>query len=232
GEKWQKLQAEFENRLESMRKAALKEEWLHPQGVYGYWPAQSDGEDLILYEPDSLTAGNSRELIRFTNPRQVRGEFICLSDYFASVDSGIMDIVALQIVTVGHEATERFDNLQESGEFSEAYFTHGFAVQIAEATAEYLHRHVRRELGIKTDQGKRYSWGFPAIPNIEDHTKIFRLLHPEVELGMELTSAFQLVPEQSTAAIIVHHPKAKYYAIGEGRISQLMKNQEKSRTAS
>jgi 5-methyltetrahydrofolate--homocysteine methyltransferase len=232
GEKWQKLKAEFEGRLELMHKDALQDEWLHPQGVYGYWPAQSDGDDLILYEPDSLASGNPLELIRFSNPRQVKGEFICLSDYFTSVDSGIMDIVALQVVTVGHDATERFDKLQESGEFSEAYFTHGLAVQIAEATAEYLHRHIKRELGLSPGQGKRYSWGFPAIPEIEDHAKVFKLLPAEDELGMELTSAFQLVPEQSTAAIIVHHPKAKYYDIGKSRISQLMKNQGKSVRAS
>ena len=100
---------------------------------------------------------------------------------------------------------------------------HGLAVQTAEATAEYLHQHIRRELGLPPDQGKRYSWGYPAIPNLDDHRKVFDLLPAESELGMHLTAAFQLVPEQSTAAIIVHHPQAKYYTLGESRVEQLAK---------
>ena len=108
-------------------------------------------------------------------------------------------------------------------DYSEAYFTHGLAVQTAEATAEYLHRHIRRELGLAIEQGKRYSWGYPAIPDLADHAKVFQLLPAESELGMKLTSAFQLVPEQSTAAIIVHHPQAKYFNIGESRVEQLIR---------
>jgi len=127
------------------------------------------------------------------------------------------------VVTVGQAATERFDRLQEAGDYSEAYFTHGLAVQTAEATAEYLHRHLRRELDLPEGQGKRYSWGYPAIPDLDDHQKVFDLLPAEGELGMSLTSAFQLVPEQSTAAIILHHPAAKYYSVGESRVEQLMK---------
>jgi len=127
-------------------------------------------------------------------------------------------------VTVGQAATDRFERLQEAGDYSEAYFTHGLAVQMAEAAAEYLHRHIRTELGLSPEQGKRYSWGYPAIPELEDHVKVFQLLPAEKELGMTLTPAFQLVPEQSTAAIIVHHPLAEYYNIGESRIDQLMKN--------
>ncbi|MFH2103813.1 MAG: vitamin B12 dependent-methionine synthase activation domain-containing protein [Chloroflexota bacterium] len=107
--------------------------------------------------------------------------------------------------------------------YSEAYYVHGLAVQTAEATAEYLHRHIRRELGLPEGQGKRYSWGYPAIPELEDHRKVFDLLPVEAELGMTLTSAYQLVPEQSTAAMIVHHRDAKYYSIGESRVDQLMK---------
>jgi 5-methyltetrahydrofolate--homocysteine methyltransferase len=96
-------------------------------------------------------------------------------------------------------------------------------VQTAEATADYLHNHIRRELGLEPEQGKRYSWGYPAIPELDDHRKVFQLLPAEQELGMNLTSAFQLVPEQSTAAIIVHHPEARYYNIGESRVEQLMR---------
>jgi 5-methyltetrahydrofolate--homocysteine methyltransferase len=134
-----------------------------------------------------------------------------------------MDLVALQVVTVGQEASERFEELQGKNDYTEAYFTHGLAVQTAEATAEYLHRHIKRELGLAINRGKRYSWGYPAIPELGDHAKVFALLPAEKELGMQLTEAYQLIPEQSTAAIIVHHPEAKYYSVGESRVEQLMK---------
>ncbi len=221
GEEWEKLKAEFETRLEKMQREALQTGWLQPQAVYGYWPAQSEGDDLILYNPETLDS--PVEIARFSFPRQTGGEGLCLADYFAPPDSGGMDVVALQVVTVGQEATARFDGLQGAGDYSEAYYTHGLAVQTAEAAAEYLHRHLRRELGLEEGQGKRYSWGYPAIPDLDDHATVFKLLSAEEELGMSLTSAYQLVPEQSTAAIIIHHPQAKYYTIGESRVEQLLK---------
>lgn len=137
-----------------------------------------------------------------------------------------MDVVVFQVVTVGDEASRHFDELQADSNYSEAYFSHGLAVQTAEATAEYMHRHIRRELGLTENQGKRYSWGYPAIPELEDHQKVFALLPVEEELGMILTSAYQLVPEQSTAAIILHHPQAKYFHVGGSRVDQLMKASE------
>ena len=221
GEEWERLSAEFETRLARMQRQALNEGWLAPRAVYGYWPAQAEGDDLLLYHPDTVTNGAKKELARFSFPRQPGGERLCLSDYFAPVESEALDVVALQVVTVGARATQRFDQLQESGDYSEAYYFHGLAVQTAEATAEYLHRHIRRELGIPASQGKRYSWGYPAIPELDDHRLVFDLLPAEVELGMSLTSAYQLVPEQSTAAIIVHHPQAKYFSLGESRVEQL-----------
>ena len=222
GEEWQKLEADFEARLAKMKKEALKNNWLRPQAVYGYWPCQSDGEDLVVYEPETL-AGEPVVQTRFTFPRQSFGDHLCLSDYFAPSSSAQFDVVAFQVVTVGQAATERFNALQEAGDYSEAYYFHGLAVQTAEATAEYLHRHIRRELGLAEGQGKRYSWGYPAIPDLDDHRKVFDLLPAESELGMSLTAAYQLVPEQSTAAIIVHHPEAKYFNVGESRVEQLMK---------
>jgi len=222
GEEWDRLQADFEGRLERMQRQALREGWLKPQGVYGYWPAQADGEELIIFDPPSLEAGEQIELTRFTFPRQPAGEHLCLADYFAPLDSGHIDVVAFQVVTVGQEATERFDRLQAAGEYSEAYYSHGLAVQTAEAAAEYLHRHIRRELGLPEGRGKRYSWGYPAIPRLEDHSKVFDLLPAESELKMSLTAAYQLVPEQSTAAIIVHHPAARYFNVGESRVEQLL----------
>jgi 5-methyltetrahydrofolate--homocysteine methyltransferase len=226
GEEWEKLEAEFETRLERMQRQARREGWLQPRAVYGYWPAQADGDDLIVYEPDSLQsdAAQPDELVRFQFPRQPYSDFLCLADYFAPVGSGKMDVVAFQVVTVGQDASERFERLQAAGDYAEAYYTHGLAVQTAEATAEYLHRHIRRELGLAEEQGKRYSWGYPAIPDLSDHRKVFDLLPAEEELGMLLTSAYQLVPEQSTAAIIVHHPQAKYFSIGESRVEQLLKS--------
>jgi 5-methyltetrahydrofolate--homocysteine methyltransferase len=219
GEEWEKLKKEFDARLDKMKREALSTSWLKPQAVYGYFPCQSDGDELLVYKP-----GTTEVAATFNFPRQPNGDFLCLSDYFASKDSGQMDVVALQVVTVGQEATERFDALQATGDYSEAYFTHGLAVQTAEATAEYLHRHVKRELGLDEKQGKRYSWGYPAIPELEDHRKVFDLLPAvETELGMRLSPAYQLIPEQSTAAIIIHHKDARYYSVGESRVEQLMK---------
>ena len=222
GSEWEKLKEEFDTRLQWMKKQALQEGWLKPRAVYGFFPCQSDGDELIIYDPKTIK-NRSVELLRMNFPRQPYDQHLCLADYFSSVGSEIMDVVAFQVVTVGQSATERFDQLQNAGNYSEAYFVHGLAVQTAEATAEYMHRHIRRMLGMKDNQGKRYSWGYPAIPDLEDHRKVFDLLPAEKELGMSLTSAYQLVPEQSTAAIIVHHPQARYYTVGESRVEQLMK---------
>ena len=225
GIEWEKLKSNFDARLERMKREALKTGWLKPQAVYGFFPCQSDGDELIIYShlPQGEGAGMKAELTRFSFPRQPDDERLALSDYFASVESGRMDVVAFQVVTVGQIATERFDKFQAEGNYSEGYFTHGLAVQTAEATAEYLHQHIRRELGISEGQGKRYSWGYPAIPDLADHRKVFDLLPVEKELGMALTVAYQLVPEQSTAAIVVPHPQAKYYTTGESRLEQLIK---------
>lgn len=224
GEEWEKLRAEFDARLEKMTREALRTKWLKPQGVYGFFPCQSDGDDLIIYHPDTVNSASPDELTRFSFPRQPYDDHLALSDYFAPVDSGKLDVVAFQVVTVGQEATERFDKLQADHDYTEAYFTHGLAVQTAEATADYLHQHIRRELGIAENQGKRYSWGYPAIPELEDHKKVFELLPAvETELGITLSTAYQLIPEQSTAAIIVHHKEAKYYSVGESRVEQLMR---------
>lgn len=218
-EEWEKLKAEFDTRLKKMKREALDTGWLKPQAVYGFFNCQAQGNELLIYHPETLELTTS-----FTFPRQPIGDFLAMSDYFATKDSNQFDTVALQVVTVGQEATERFDALQASEDYSEAYFIHGLAVQTAEATAEYLHQHIRRELGIPEGQGKRYSWGYPAIPELEDHRKVFDLLPgAEEELGITLSPAFQFIPEQSTAAIIVHHKDAKYYSVGESRVEQLMR---------
>lgn len=227
GDEWNKLKKDFEARLDIMKKDARQNGWLNPKAVYGYFPVQSSGNDLLVYDENSIKNSKLKVIEIFNFPRQLDGENLSLADYFAPVESGIIDVVALQVVTVGDKATERFEKLQASGDYTEAYFTHGLAVQTAEATADYLHNHIRRELRLKKEQGKRYSWGYPAIPDLNDHEKVFRLLPVGKELNMHLTSAFQLVPEQSTAAIILHHPQAKYFNIGTSRVDQLMKEQKK-----
>jgi 5-methyltetrahydrofolate--homocysteine methyltransferase len=209
----------FEPTRERLREEAFREQWLAPQSVYGYFPVQSSANDLVVYDPAAFESdgGALREIARFRFPRQDGRERLCLADYFRSVDSGDVDVAAFQVVTVGDAATRRFESLQARHEYSEAYYAHGFAVEAAEAVAEWMHRRVRRELGIPAGRGKRYSWGYGACPDLDDHAVVFRLLPAADALGMELTSAFQLVPEQSTAAMIVHHPSAKYYAVrGEG----------------
>jgi 5-methyltetrahydrofolate--homocysteine methyltransferase len=208
------VREEFEPTLVRLEREACENGWVHPQAVYGYFPAQSLGNDLIVYEPAPYERdGTLVERSRFHFPRQEGRERLCIADYFRSVASTDVDVVAFQVVTVGDEATRRFETLQAAGEYSEAFYSHGLAVEAAEAVAEWMHRRVRRELGIPGGRGKRYSWGYGACPDLEDHAQLFKLLPAEEALGMELTSAYQLIPEQSTAAILVHHPQAKYYAV-------------------
>jgi 5-methyltetrahydrofolate--homocysteine methyltransferase len=138
-------------------------------------------------------------------------ERLCLADYVRSVDSGDVDVLPLQIVTVGKEATARFEELQGRNEYTEAFYSHGLSVEAAEAVAEWSHRRIQQELGLTT--GKRYSWGYGACPDLDDHATVFKLLPAKEALGMDLTEAFQLLPEQSTAAVIIHHPEAHYYAV-------------------
>ncbi len=214
GEEWERLEAEFTARLAAMGRQALRERTLQPQAVYGYFPAASDGDDLVILQHEAPARGQRREVARFSFPRQPTGDRLCIADYFAPLESGQVDTVALQIVTVGAIATETVDALQAADEYSEAWFFHGLAVQAAEAAAVYVHRHVARELGIPPEQGKRYSWGYPACPELADHETVLRLLPGASELGLELTSAYQWVPEQSTAAIVVHHPAARYFSVG------------------
>jgi 5-methyltetrahydrofolate--homocysteine methyltransferase len=206
---------EFRPTLERLTAQAKREGWLVPQAVYGFFPVQSDANDLVVYDPAAYQSDGAslREIARFHFPRQEGRERLCLADYFRSTQSSDVDVVALQVVTVGDAATRRFDTLQHAGEYTVAFYSHGLAVEAAEATAEWMHRKIRRDLGLSGAQGKRYSWGYGACPDLDDHAAVFKLLPAEEALGMTLTSAFQLVPEQSTAALIVHHPHAKYYAV-------------------
>ncbi len=204
---------------------AIREKLLEAKLVYGYFPCQSAGNDLVIYQDDEST-----ERLRFTFPRQpveqLGSKNLCLADYFASVDSGRMDVVAFDLVTMGRKASEHSARLFKSDNYTDYLLFHGLSVESAEALAEMWHKRIREELGIagadapelaklfhQGYQGSRYSFGYPACPNIEDQTKIFKLLQPEL-IDVELTDEFMLDPEQSTSAIIVHHPEAKYFAIG------------------
>jgi 5-methyltetrahydrofolate--homocysteine methyltransferase len=209
------VREEFRPTLERLSESAAREGWLAPQAVYGYFPVQASGNDLIVYDPAAMQSdgGSMRELTRFVFPRQEGREHLCLADYFRSVESGDIDVAAFQIVTVGDEATRRFETLQAAGEYTEAYYLHGLGVEAAEATAEWMHQTIRRELGVPASQGKRYSWGYPACPDLEGHAQLFRILPAREALGIDLTSAFQLMPEQTTAALVAHHPQAKYYVV-------------------
>ena len=207
------IKNEFEPALERLKKDAKKNGWIKPQMVYGYFPAQSRGNDVIIYDPAAYSSdgGSLREIARFHFPRMVGRERLCLADYIRSADSGDVDVIPLQIVTVGKEATKRFEELQAKNEYTEAFYSHGLSVEAAEAVAEWAHRRIKKELGVPS--GKRYSWGYGACPDLDDHTTVFKLLPAKEALGMDLTEAFQILPEQSTAAVVIHHPEAKYYAV-------------------
>jgi 5-methyltetrahydrofolate--homocysteine methyltransferase len=198
--------------------------WFEPKAVYGYFPAQSEGNDVIVYEPSGDSA--VREQLRFTFPRQKEGRKLSIADFVASKNSGKMDVIGLSLVTIGSAASAETQRLFEGGEYTKYLYLHGLSVETAEALAEYLHKKMREELGIVGDdsphirdlfhqkyRGSRYSFGYPACPNLEDQTKLFALLHPEETVGVRLTSGFLLEPEQSTSAIVVHHPSAKYFVV-------------------
>ena len=211
-----------------------------PKVVYGYFPAQGDGNDVVVYEPENsdnhpstpLRAGSGhrgtpgKEILRFTFPRQREGRRLCISDFFASKSSGKTDVLGLSLVTIGAKASVETQRLFEGGEYTKYLYLHGLSVETAEALAEFHHKLMRQELGIAGEdsphirdlfhqkyRGSRYSFGYPACPNLEDQTKLFALLKPEENVGVRLTSGFLLEPEQSTSAIVVHHPAAKYFVV-------------------
>ncbi|HKY45209.1 MAG TPA: vitamin B12 dependent-methionine synthase activation domain-containing protein, partial [Pyrinomonadaceae bacterium] len=202
---------------EELKERSKREELLVPKLVYGYFRCQSEGNDLIVY--------NEEKEVRFTFPRQPAGKHLCLSDFFASRESGKMDVVAFHLVTIGRRASEYSHELFKADNYSDYLYFHGLSVESAEALAELWHKRIREELGIagadspdlsrlfrQEYQGSRYSFGYPACPDLEDQEKLFELLDPS-RIDVALSEEFQLEPEQSTSAIIVHHPEAKYFSI-------------------
>ena len=205
---------------ESLKLRVKSEKLLEPKVVYGYFPCQSNGDDVIVYKDDMKT-----ERLRFTFPRQKDDRHLCLADYFTPVDSGKRDVVAFHLVTMGKVASEYSAKLFAANNYRDYLYFHGLSVESAEALAELWHKKIREELGIAGKdandikrlfsqgyQGSRYSFGYPACPNLEDQTKLFELLDGE-RIGVRLTDEFSLEPEQSTNAIIVHHPEARYFTI-------------------
>jgi 5-methyltetrahydrofolate--homocysteine methyltransferase len=211
GEEWDKLVREdFQPRLERMWR---EQDYLRPRARLGYFPVAAQGNELVVFDPED----HEREVERLVFPRQPKHDRICLTDFFRPLDSGERDVVALQGVTVGPEVTELMAKLEAEGEFAEQLFTHGLGVQSAEGLAEWLHAEIRRGFGIEIDQGRRYSWGYPACPDQSEHEKVWRLLDLE-QIGMYLSDGYAVTPEQSTVAIVAHHPQAVYFGMKSGFI--------------
>jgi 5-methyltetrahydrofolate--homocysteine methyltransferase len=202
-ETYQKLIAdEFAGKRHELQEECIKNGWLTPKVIYGYFPCSAKGNDLTVMYPETR-----KPIWTFNFPRKVETPRKCLADYFSADD-----VVAFQAVTVGDNATRLCAEWEAAGEFTRSYFLHGLAVETAEALAEYWHRRVRAEMGLPEGQGKRYSSGYPAWPDLADQQGVWAILHPE-RIGITLTEAHQMVPEQSTSAIIVWHPEASYYAV-------------------
>ncbi len=215
--------------FERLKKQCKDEGILRPAVVYGYFPCNSDGDDLVVWEPGDgvrdTAVGNRKELQRFRFPRQPGGKRLCISDFFRPIESGRVDVLGLHCVTMGPTASDAARKLFERNDYTEYLYLHGLGVETAEALAEFWHKRMRQELGIANDdsprikelftqhyRGSRYSFGYPACPEMSDQQKLFALLEPE-RIGCTLTENWQIDPEQSTSAIIVHHPEAKYFNV-------------------
>ena len=222
--------------FEELKTRAIAEKFLEPRIVYGYWPVQSAGDDLIVYHVEEfqscacgqhagrlLPCGKTREHLRFTFPRQTAQRRLCIADFFRSADSGQFDVLGVMLVTVGPKASELAQQLFRDNKYQQYLYLHGFGVESAEALAELWHKRVRQELGFGSEdapriadlfhqgyRGSRYSFGYGACPSLEDRAKIVELLGPQA-IGVTLSENFMLEPEQSTDAIIVHHLRAKYF---------------------
>jgi len=206
--------------LRRMLDIAIREEILVPQAAYGYWPCAAEGNDVILFAADG-----ERELARFSFPRQNKEGGLCIADFFRDVADSRRDVIALQVVTMGRRASEAAREWFAQNRYQDYLYLHGLSVEMAEAFAEYLHKRIRGELGFAAEEardpeamlnqgyrGSRYSFGYPACPNLADQKQLLALLGAE-EIGITLSEEDQLDPEQSTSAIVVHHPQAKYFSV-------------------
>jgi 5-methyltetrahydrofolate--homocysteine methyltransferase len=212
GEEWDRLlRDDFHPRLKRMW---AEQDYFEPRALLGYFPVASEGNDLIVFVPSDP----ERELDRLVFPRQPGHDRICLADFYRPLDSGERDVAPIQAVTAGPRVTELMASLEADGEFAEQLFVHGLGVQVAEGMAEWLHAEVRKALGIGPGQGRRYSWGYPACPDQSEHEKVFRMLDAP-QIGLSLSGGYAVEPEQSTLAIVAHHPQAAYFGMKSGRLS-------------
>ena len=221
GEYENMVEAEGRPRLRSLLNEVQSSGWLNAAVVYGYFPCYSEGNDLVILHHEGEKKGEERT--RFTFPRQTRDRRLCISDFFASKDSDKRDVVAFHVVTMGSTVSEAAAKLFAANNYREYLELHGLSVQLTESLAEHWHARIREELSVKSEdssdlqgildqgyRGSRYSFGYPACPDLEQQVQLCELLDP-VRIGVELSEEFQLHPEQSTSAIIVHHPEAKYF---------------------
>jgi 5-methyltetrahydrofolate--homocysteine methyltransferase len=196
------------------------EDILHPQAMYGYWKAAGQGNDLVVFEQDGTT-----EIARFSLPRQPREDGECIADFFRDIDDGQRDVLGLQVVTVGQKASDTARQWFEDNRYQDYLYLHGLSVELAEAMAEYTHKRIRAECGFAAEddrdmermlgqgyRGSRYSFGYPACPKLEDQVPLLKLLGAE-RIGVEISDEWQLHPEQSTSAIVVLNPRAKYFSV-------------------
>ena len=217
--------AEFKERIRAVLRTELEgakaDGWLVPTVAWGYFPVNRDGDQLVVWTDDH----RQTERLRFTFPRQRRDRHLCIADFFRSIDSGDADYAAFHVVTVGDAASAHERELFAADRYQEYLLTHGLSVEMTEALAELWHRRIREEWGFADEdgptlaglfrqqyRGSRYSWGYPACPDLEDQTKLEELLELH-RIGVKLTEEYQLEPEQSTSAIIVPHPEAKYFVV-------------------
>jgi 5-methyltetrahydrofolate--homocysteine methyltransferase len=215
------VEEEGRPRLRALINEVQSKGWLNAAVVYGYFPCYSEGNDLVIVHHEGEHKGKERT--RFTFPRQTRDRRLCISDFFASKESGKTDVVAFHVVTMGSTVSEAAAQLFADNNYREYLELHGLSVQLTEALAEHWHARMREELHVKSEdstdlqgildqgyRGSRYSFGYPACPDLEQQVQLCELLDPS-RIGVELSEEFQLHPEQSTSAIIVHHPEAKYF---------------------
>jgi len=213
------VETEGRPRLRALLNRIQTEQIMEPAVVYGYWPCYSEGDDLVVLDAEQRV----EEVARFTFPRQQRDRFLCLADFFRPKDSGELDVVGFHLVTMGDKVSQVAGELFAKNAYRDYLELHGLSVQLTEALAEYWHARVREELGFGGEdpadidavfrqgyRGSRYSFGYPACPDLDDRATLVRLLRPE-RIGVELSEELQLHPEQSTDALVVHHPEAKYF---------------------
>jgi 5-methyltetrahydrofolate--homocysteine methyltransferase len=214
------LDAQVRPEFEALKQRCKDDKFLIPEVVYGYYPCNREGDDVIIFAPDS-----DEELLRFHFPRQTKEPFRSIADFFLPLDSGVRDVMPLQVCTVGQNASDEAASLYEADAYKDYLLFHGLSVETAEALAEYWHQVIRQELNITEEdgagiedfvvqkyRGSRYSFGYPACPDLFGNRQITELLQPE-RIGVHITEEDQITPEQTTSAFVVHHPQAKYFTL-------------------